>query len=75
MNFSLVSSSSEISCSKSLKHKNEKLLVTKSIIRLGSFGKQNHRRPLNHDVRKIGVSQPLMPEHVEESYILRMRQV
>ncbi|OVA07756.1 Anthranilate synthase component I [Macleaya cordata] len=70
MNFSLVSSSSEISypCSKSLQYKNEKLLVSKSIIRLGSFSKQNYRRPLNRDARKIGVSRPFMPEHVKESY-------
>ncbi|KAI3846669.1 hypothetical protein MKX03_009017, partial [Papaver bracteatum] len=72
MSISLASSSSsEISypSSKNLQHKNEKLPVSKCFVGFGSFNKQNHQRLLSRDAGKVGVSRPLMPEHVKESYM------
>ncbi|XP_026458152.1 aminodeoxychorismate synthase, chloroplastic-like [Papaver somniferum] len=72
MSISLASSSSsEISypCSKNLQHKNEKLPVSKCFVGLGSSNKQNRQRLLSRDAGKVGVSRPLMPEHVKESYM------
>ncbi|KAF8389427.1 hypothetical protein HHK36_026122 [Tetracentron sinense] len=70
MNFSLVSSSSEITCpcSKSSRHINEKLLVSKPFVRVGYFKKKDHR-VLNHDSRKVAVSRSLIPESLQEPYI------
>ncbi|KAF9613324.1 hypothetical protein IFM89_006834 [Coptis chinensis] len=67
MNYSLVSSSSEILCSssKSLQFKNEKSHASKSFIR---FGGQDLSQTLNRVVRRVTAYKPLVPGHVQESY-------